>query len=81
MRARKRLRSLGPGPAVSFDGIEKYRDSGMIRGIGLVYAKKLVPPSARPFVTKTHITGDRIGQKLHAAASRTRSAIFGRSGR
>ncbi len=37
------LRSSAP---TSIDGIEKYLSSGMIRGIGPVYAKKLVRSSA-----------------------------------
>ena len=35
----------------TLEGIEKYLGSGMIRGIGPVYAKKLVAPSARPCST------------------------------
>ncbi len=31
-----------PSPLTSADGIEKYLSSGMIRGVGPVYAKKLV---------------------------------------
>jgi exodeoxyribonuclease V alpha subunit len=38
------LKTSGP---TSIDGIEKYLGSGMIRGIGPVYAKKLVPAISR----------------------------------
>ena len=37
-----RARFLRTSPPTSADGIEKYLSSGMIRGIGPVYAKKLV---------------------------------------
>src|SRR5258705_2972017 len=37
-----RARFLKPSEPTSLDGIEKYLGSGMIRGIGPVYAKKLV---------------------------------------
>jgi exodeoxyribonuclease V alpha subunit len=33
---------LKPSEPISLDGIEKYLGSGMIRGIGPAYAKKLV---------------------------------------
>src|SRR5499433_3056570 len=35
------------------EGIEKYLGSGMIRGIGPVYAKKLCAPSAKPYSTSS----------------------------
>jgi exodeoxyribonuclease V alpha subunit len=35
----------------SIEGIEKYLASGVIRGIGPVYAKKMVKPSAKPCST------------------------------
>ena len=37
-----RARFLKPSAPTSIEGIEKYLGSGMIRGIGPVYAKKLV---------------------------------------
>ena len=37
-----RARFLRTSPPTSADGIEKYLSSGMIRGVGPVYAKKLV---------------------------------------
>jgi exodeoxyribonuclease V alpha subunit len=37
-----RARFLRTSPPMSADGIEKYLSSGMIRGVGPVYAKKLV---------------------------------------
>jgi exodeoxyribonuclease V alpha subunit len=37
-----RARFLRTSPPTSADGIEKYQSSGMIRGIGPAYAKKLV---------------------------------------
>ena len=37
-----KARFLRTSPPTSSDGIEKYLSSGMIRGVGPVYAKKLV---------------------------------------
>jgi len=37
-----KARFLRTSPPTSVDGIEKYLSSGMIRGVGPVYAKKLV---------------------------------------
>jgi exodeoxyribonuclease V alpha subunit len=37
-----KARFLRTSPPISADGIEKYLSSGMIRGVGPVYAKKLV---------------------------------------
>src|SRR5262249_8120999 len=37
-----KARFLRTSPPTSADGIEKYLSSGMIRGVGPVYAKKLV---------------------------------------
>ena len=40
-----RARFLKAMPPTTEEGIEKYLGSGMIRGIGPVYARKLVGPS------------------------------------
>jgi exodeoxyribonuclease V alpha subunit len=42
-----KARFLRTSPPTSADGIEKYLSSGMIRGVGPVYAKKLVPARGR----------------------------------
>ena len=41
-----KARFLRTSPPTSADGIEKYLSSGMIRGVGPVYAKKLVRAAA-----------------------------------
>jgi exodeoxyribonuclease V alpha subunit len=42
---------LKASPPTTLDGIERYLGSGMIRGIGPVYAKKLVGAFARRYST------------------------------
>jgi exodeoxyribonuclease V alpha subunit len=56
-----RARFLRTSPPTSADGIEKYLSSGMIRGIGLAYAKKLV----RAF-------GEKVFDAIEAAPDRLR---------
>ena len=56
-----RARFLRTSPPTSADGIEKYLSSGMIRGIGPVYAKKLV----RAF-------GEKVFDIIEAAPERLR---------
>jgi exodeoxyribonuclease V alpha subunit len=46
-----RARFLKTSAPTSLDGIEKYLGSGMIRGIGPVYAKRMVKLSARTCLT------------------------------
>ncbi len=47
-----KARFLRTSPPTSADGIEKYLSSGMIRGVGPVYAKKLVRPSTSSMMRK-----------------------------
>ena len=56
-----KVRFLKTSPPTSIDGIEKYLGSGMIRGIGPVYAKKLV----RAF-------GEKVFDTIEAAPERLR---------
>ena len=56
-----KARFLKTSPPTSIDGIEKYLGSGMIRGIGPVYAKKLV----RAF-------GEKVFDTIEAAPERLR---------
>src|SRR6266567_4457330 len=56
-----KTRFLRTSPPTSADGIEKYLSSGMIRGVGPVYAKKLV----RAF-------GDRVFDVIEATPDRLR---------
>src|SRR6186997_633205 len=56
-----KARFLGTSPPTSADGIEKYLSSGMIRGVGPVYAKKLV----RAF-------GDKVFDIIEATPDRLR---------
>src|ERR1700747_1733879 len=44
---------LKAAPPTTIEGIEKYLGSGMIRGIGPVYAKSWCGPSARPCSTSS----------------------------
>jgi hypothetical protein len=45
LQVQESQRFLRTSPPTSADGIEKCLSSGMIRGVGPVYAKKLVPAS------------------------------------
>ncbi len=52
-----KARFLRTSPPTSADGIEKYLASGMIRGVGPVYAKKLVRAFADKVFGVPHRTG------------------------
>src|SRR3974390_453048 len=56
-----KARFLRTSPPTAADGIEKYLSSGMIRGVGPVYAKKLV-----------HAFGDKVFDVIEAAPDRLR---------
>jgi exodeoxyribonuclease V alpha subunit len=47
-------------PPTSVDGIEKYLSSGMIRGVGPVYAKKLVRAFGGKVFDVIEATADRL---------------------
>ena len=55
-----KARFLRTSAPTSTEGIEKYLGSGMIRGIGPVYAKKLVRPSARQVFDVIEAEPDRL---------------------
>jgi exodeoxyribonuclease V alpha subunit len=56
-----KARFLRTSPPISADGIERYLSSGMIRGIGPMYAKKLV-----------HAFGEKVFEVIEAAPDRLR---------
>jgi exodeoxyribonuclease V alpha subunit len=53
-------RFLRTSPPTSADGIEKYLSSGMIRGLGPVYAKKLVRAFGEKVFDIIETTPDRL---------------------
>jgi exodeoxyribonuclease V alpha subunit len=55
-----KARFLRTSPPTSADGIEKYLSSGMIRGVGPVYAKKLVRAFAEKVFDIIETTPDRL---------------------
>jgi exodeoxyribonuclease V alpha subunit len=55
-----KARFLRTSPPTSADGIEKYLASGMIRGVGPVYAKKLVRAFGEQVFDVIEITPDRL---------------------
>jgi exodeoxyribonuclease V alpha subunit len=60
-----KARFLRTSPPTSADGIEKYLSSGMIRGVGPVYAKKLV----RAF-------DEKVFDVIEATPGRSRSRFY-----
>jgi exodeoxyribonuclease V alpha subunit len=58
-----KARFLKTSAPTSIDGIEKYLGSGMIRGIGPVYAKKLVGPSGRRCSTRSKRSPSAFGTR------------------
>ena len=75
-----KARFLRTSPPTSADGIEKYLSSGMIRGVGPVYAKKLVRALGEKVFDVIEATPDRlrevdgIAKKAVAIAVRNASA-------
>ena len=66
-----RARFLKAMPPTTIEGIEKYLGSGMIRGIGPVYAKKLI-----------HAFGEKVFDIIEAEPDRLREVTgIGKSGR
>ena len=57
-----RARFLRSSPPTSADGIEKYLSSGMIRGVGPVYAKKLVRCFGEKVFDVFEATPDRLSE-------------------
>ena len=55
-----KARFLRTSPPTSADGIEKYLSSGMIRGVGPVYAKKLVRAFGEKVFNVIEATPDRL---------------------
>src|ERR1700740_638959 len=56
-----KARFLRTSPPTSADGIERYLSSGMVRGVGPVYAKKLV-----------HTFGEKVFEVIEATPARLR---------
>src|SRR4051795_10198227 len=57
-----KARFLRTSPPTSADGIEKYLSSGMIRGVGPIYAKKLVRAFGEKVFDVIEATPDRLRQ-------------------
>ena len=74
-----KARFLKTSAPTSLDGIEKYLASGMIRGIGPVYAKKLLARSARRCSTSSRRSPTACGR--WTASDRCGQAHQGRLGR
>jgi len=74
-----KARFLRTSAPTSADGIEKYLSSGMIRGVGPVYAKKLVVPSAKKCSTLLRLR--RIGCERSTASAGSRCQHSRRLGR
>src|SRR6266508_2585962 len=64
-----KARFLRTSPPTSADGIEKYLSSGMIRGVGPVYARKLV----RAFGEKVFDVIEATPDRLREVADKTQS--------
>src|SRR5262249_6876356 len=60
MVSKFKARFLRTSPPTSADGIEKYLSSGMIRGVGPVYAKKLVRAFGEKVFEVIETTPDRL---------------------
>ena len=75
-----RARFLRTSPPTSAEGIEKYLSSGMIRGVGPVYAKKLVRSFGEKVFDIIESTPDRLrevaGIGPTTAASSAASCMF-----
>jgi exodeoxyribonuclease V alpha subunit len=57
-----KARFLRTSPPTSVDGIEKYLSSGMVRGVGQVYAKKLVQAFGEKVFDIIEATPDRLSE-------------------
>jgi exodeoxyribonuclease V alpha subunit len=65
-----KARFLRTSPPTSADGIEKYLSSGMIRGVGPVYAKKLVRAFGEKVFEVIETTSDRLREVETSQARR-----------
>ena len=74
-----KARFLRTSPPTSADGIEKYLSSGMIRGVGPVYAKNSSAPLARKCSKSSR--PHRIGCARSTASGRFAGPAFSRLGR
>jgi exodeoxyribonuclease V alpha subunit len=73
MASSSRRGSCAPRPPTSVDGIERYLSSGMIRGVGPVYAKKLVRAFGEKVFDIVETSPDRLREvdgigPVHAAS-------------
>src|SRR5215813_8315238 len=72
-----RARFLRTSPPTSADGIEKYLSSGMIRGVGPVYAKKLVRCFGEKVFDVIEATPDRLREVDGIGPVRAASILAG----
>jgi exodeoxyribonuclease V alpha subunit len=70
-----KARFLRTSPPTSADGIEKYLSSGMIRGVGPVYAKKLVRAFGEQVFDVIEATPDRLREVDGIGAVRAASIL------
>jgi exodeoxyribonuclease V alpha subunit len=70
-----KARFLRTSPPTSVDGIEKYLSSGMIRGVGPVYAKKLVRAFGEKVFDIIETTPDRLREVEGIGPVRTASIL------
>ena len=76
-----KARFLRTSPPTSADGIEKYLSSGMIRGVGPVYAKKLVRALGEKVFDVIEATPDRLREVDGIAKKAVAIAVRNASGR
>jgi ATP-dependent exoDNAse (exonuclease V) alpha subunit len=76
-----KARFLRTSPPTSADGIEKYLASGMIRGVGPAYAKKLLRAFGEKVFDIIEATPDRLreGRRHRAGTSRSHHRGLGRA--
>jgi exodeoxyribonuclease V alpha subunit len=70
-----KARFLRTSPPTSADGIEKYLSSGMIRGVGPVYAKKLVRSFGEKVFDVIESTPDRLREVVGIGPVRAASIL------
>ena len=73
-----KARFLRTSPPTSADGIEKYLSSGMIRGVGPVYAKKLVRAFGEKVFEVIETRPDRLREVDGIGPVRAADGVFGR---
>ena len=71
-----KARFLRTSPPTSADGIEKYLSSGMIRGVGPVYAKKLVRAFGEKVFDVIEATPDQLREVDGIGRRPPREAVY-----